>query len=992
MVKADPRCDYYADLELKPSADAVEIKHQFKKLGKRLLVPQMGEFVLTRPTCLALKYHPDRNPGKELEFNSKFQAIQAAHEILADPQQRAKYDADRVRNGMLHSFASPARPNPPARAPASNFPPPPQRAAPNTANTNAHPPSSSGANRYSGYAKPEAGNPYRSTADEIKTRAQAFKAWEQMRHGQGTTSQSRPVPPRAPKTSSFQPGREAGSYPPRGSSQQAAADQMKGAHPSFPGLSRSNTTRGPKKGGFVPGTLGGDEPPARNTSAYFNISHGDRSDGSKSSSRPTSAEFRPPPPPGQRGAPSKRPDPLRPFKSQTGADDPSVNKERISTPYATAGGEKTYFSSSAFRTSSSSRDRSNQNEWYDSEPNSADPSSSRDTSAHHRKGHHSASPRMKSPLERAASEESTSSSSTDDSLREGVESLYTSTKQSQGPRTRDRYRFGNNPRTRFQPSDDTEEGEEGATLPPRSRSDAADEWRKADAQPWSAGKAAGKPDRMYPEGFMEHRLRREAEHSHSDAQNTSPPKTANVPASQNNQQRPLHRPRSWHDKYGATDRKHERENVARPATGDRQGDPSIFKNPPPSSEHASSHPPLPRSYSSESISVNFSPSDWHGKFTSNDRPEYFFEPQNNKQAPSSKGRRSPTKRMQHPQPPPHPHHPSQQAPHPAKPTIPNGAPPGKSDESTVTSQPEKYSPEKWASKFKPETLKWPPPPPPYGTPRVMSRKRSKTSKGPKIAQKRTTVPMPAAVDNAGGSASSNQESASGKTSGDDSGMDIDPVLTPPSGEKPSVDDERRSPGEENLKDTTIRPPVPPRPNAHSHGPPHATPHLNLGDLRNVAPFAQSQEGLKDLNDLTSALPFESRPSAQAAQPPMAQQLELPNPPKTPQAPEKLTQNSWERYIAQMRAYMFEWNAYNTKMLAHFNERQASVERTLKPEWMSAVGEGSERWGYKKYIQGIEEDFRVREHWDTSWEKHRDCMKALGLIRQRLLGSSIKVLA
>lgn len=33
MVKADPKCDYYADLELPPSAEATEIKRQFKKLG-----------------------------------------------------------------------------------------------------------------------------------------------------------------------------------------------------------------------------------------------------------------------------------------------------------------------------------------------------------------------------------------------------------------------------------------------------------------------------------------------------------------------------------------------------------------------------------------------------------------------------------------------------------------------------------------------------------------------------------------------------------------------------------------------------------------------------------------------------------------------------------------------------------------------------------------------------------------------------------------------
>lgn len=33
MVKTDPKCDYYADLEVSPAADALEIKKQFKKLG-----------------------------------------------------------------------------------------------------------------------------------------------------------------------------------------------------------------------------------------------------------------------------------------------------------------------------------------------------------------------------------------------------------------------------------------------------------------------------------------------------------------------------------------------------------------------------------------------------------------------------------------------------------------------------------------------------------------------------------------------------------------------------------------------------------------------------------------------------------------------------------------------------------------------------------------------------------------------------------------------
>ena len=38
MVKAEPDRDYYADLELPPSATANDVKKQFKKLGKILIL------------------------------------------------------------------------------------------------------------------------------------------------------------------------------------------------------------------------------------------------------------------------------------------------------------------------------------------------------------------------------------------------------------------------------------------------------------------------------------------------------------------------------------------------------------------------------------------------------------------------------------------------------------------------------------------------------------------------------------------------------------------------------------------------------------------------------------------------------------------------------------------------------------------------------------------------------------------------------------------
>ncbi|KAF3934255.1 hypothetical protein ABW19_dt0207984 [Dactylella cylindrospora] len=84
MPREDATVDHYAALEVQVTATSDEIKKQFRKL--------------------ALKYHPDRNPGREVEFNAKFQQIQAAHELLTDPTRRKVYDRSRLyRNGITRS-------------------------------------------------------------------------------------------------------------------------------------------------------------------------------------------------------------------------------------------------------------------------------------------------------------------------------------------------------------------------------------------------------------------------------------------------------------------------------------------------------------------------------------------------------------------------------------------------------------------------------------------------------------------------------------------------------------------------------------------------------------------------------------------------------------------------------------------------------------------------------------------------------------------------
>ncbi len=63
--------DYYEVLGVSRRADADAIKKAFRKL--------------------ALKYHPDRNPG-DAEAEARFREASEAYQVLSDPEQRAKYD------------------------------------------------------------------------------------------------------------------------------------------------------------------------------------------------------------------------------------------------------------------------------------------------------------------------------------------------------------------------------------------------------------------------------------------------------------------------------------------------------------------------------------------------------------------------------------------------------------------------------------------------------------------------------------------------------------------------------------------------------------------------------------------------------------------------------------------------------------------------------------------------------------------------------------
>jgi molecular chaperone DnaJ len=81
--------DYYAVLEIAPSADSTEINAAFRRL--------------------AWRYHPDRNPAPGATL--QFQDINQAHQVLSDPERRAEYDAQWHPRAHRQTVQPTARPH-----------------------------------------------------------------------------------------------------------------------------------------------------------------------------------------------------------------------------------------------------------------------------------------------------------------------------------------------------------------------------------------------------------------------------------------------------------------------------------------------------------------------------------------------------------------------------------------------------------------------------------------------------------------------------------------------------------------------------------------------------------------------------------------------------------------------------------------------------------------------------------------------------------------
>ncbi|KAL1306133.1 hypothetical protein AAFC00_004247 [Neodothiora populina] len=156
----------------------------------------------------------------------------------------------------------------------------------------------------------------------------------------------------------------------------------------------------------------------------------------------------------------------------------------------------------------------------------------------------------------------------------------------------------------------------------------------------------------------------------------------------------------------------------------------------------------------------------------------------------------------------------------------------------------------------------------------------------------------------------------------------------------------------------------------------------LDDLADVLSQSTTGSGLADLADVASTLPFQSKPSTTLPTKSYAPQLlVLPKLPIAPEAPVKLTKQSWQRYCEVFSRYMTRFHDFDGTIVGHFDKRRVEAREMLLRGAAELESVGALKWlDYKK---SVEEDERVRAHWSIGHEKHLDAVRGFEAVRERV---------
>ena len=429
-----------------------------------------------------------------------------------------------------------------------------------------------------------------------------------------------------------------------------------------------------------------------------------------------------------------------------------------------------------------------------------------------------------------------------------------------------------------------------------------------------------------------------------------------------------------------------------------------------------------KSRSEENINTKFSPDGWNGAFTG--EPDYFAPPPSTGRK-GSPSRRTTTSSNRTPK------EQSRSATMEVPPTsTPREEMPqrawgsdGTPKETPLSTAPGevRFSKEDWEKTFQDASWTWPPPPPRQASPSKsggtgQARKHSQGRRVSKSATKGTpgTQQQPYVLDEDDATevpgAREMQENGASATNDFDP-MDID--NTPP-GQQTAQHNGQATGGPDQEKEARLYS-VPKsawrqeqeHKQTHGHrksssaagrasrasGNDGAKMNTNLDDLRHVEPIGKSGhdgDGLQNLDDMGGALPFESR-AAPTVNPKLLvpQHLDLPQVPKAPQEPTKLSKSNWHAYAQSFGEYLKAFHNFNNVMLRHFATRESLVESRFVTgtAWLEATGDTSGMFnaptGFGSYLAAVREDEKVRETWNVGCERHADAVKGFEKMRERV---------
>ncbi|KAI5868557.1 hypothetical protein GGS23DRAFT_609241 [Durotheca rogersii] len=939
MPKWDKTRDYYSDLEVSANASAEEIKKQFRKL--------------------ALKYHPDRNPGREAEVNSKFQVIQSAQEILTDDTLRRQYDEARKIYSSRFPKASGVRGNP-WQDFGKEYQPPPTRQPAQTASNRPH----SGAQRYASFTNniPRASKP--TPRDDPQARKSYADAWDNMR-----SSSTRRAPPQAPGRAPTSAARDTKSsdseaVPPR------TAYQQQKAEASF----------GSRRTGFVPRSPGvADEPPVTSKNYFTTRTH--------------SNIFNDPSPDPTQPAPTSHPttsipkDPLSQFRENFG-------DSRHSTPYHTPGGEKTSLFDDGPGVDRSTSTRSPRRPNM---PGAFPASRQRSSSTPRSSSNDGGSEDSTKPGGRRTPNNSTAFQTRLGDRQKTKPGVNGSTAQPARPAT------AGNPSTTTTASTDgakfstaaggSSEANKGPSLyAPPSTNPSTSAHPKSQATRPEAGRAPSFASRQ--PGWLPHFSDYKPDDPSSGGVKHKPSLSLFEKMQRNDLDWLIDGKKVDKSAFEATDGAAHVpiSSAKRTKTEYRTNDaPHSSFNIPVGSNISNGGTDMDglSGHSADNINTKFvedeHPDDW--KFSAGTTSAGEPVTPTKARAPS----RNRINRRQTAKP---------------RPAQPERMPSMQENFANATQQ--GFSAGEWSDKIGSQHFE---PQPPRST----SNSPTRRANAKKSRPVKMTAGSAGLVDdelNEGRPEKTPPPSGTVPTSADSStAMDID---TPPSQKVDGTpkashaNDARKIPVEPHREEWRAgdvngvhpKPPSPTRDgnptqdHAAAASIPAPTPFVaqhggsedsedfrtTFSDFNNVAPFAASAPtGLKDLGDLKSTLPFPSRPSEQIPlereQLPKFVPLSFPTPPVAPRLPQtsvgyRSNHANFRKYAQDFYQYMEKWENFNTKIMRHFSTRQEHFvlrRQQRGSAWLDATAQGD---GAKEYLQELEQDQAVRTQWANAFADHQ----------------------